>query len=225
MLILAMAASEAINRGLVDLIKGAGVPVSRTPKRLRDVPVVVRKERLVELEALLHLRDGFRALSGALLIRPSTSVAAVRGIEEWNQLSLWRTPYKHATEILFFAEDITGRQFGLLKDTVVSFDPEDGAVERVSFSLDAWASWVLDRADELGATLVTTYNAANNVTLAAHERLQPRYPVRTADGDDFRVRPDLDLMLRWARLYSERAASDEADPAPDWWWEDPSPEL
>ncbi len=208
------------------LIKSAGVPVSRTPKRLREVPVVLRKERKVELEALLHLRDGFRALSGALLIRPSTSVAAVRGIEEWNQLSLWRTPYKHATEILFFAEDITGRQFGLLKDTVVSFDPEDGAVERISISLDAWASWALDNADELGASLVRDYNAAHGVELAAHERLQPRYPVRSADGDvdggDFRVRPDLDLMLRWGRLYAERAASDEPDPAPDWWWDEQS---
>ncbi|MBL4683991.1 MAG: hypothetical protein JKY37_05335 [Nannocystaceae bacterium] len=218
-----MAASTgAINRGLVGLIKSAGVPVSRTPRRLREVPVVLAKERRIELEALLHLRDGFRALSGALLIRPSTSVAAVRGIEDWNQLTLWRGPYKHATEILFFAEDVTGRQFGLYKDSVVSFDPQDGAVERLCFSLDAWASWALEHSEALGASLVRNYNAEHETSLAAHERLQPRTPVRSVDGGDFRVCSDLGLMLRWQRLYTERAKADEpeAEGVPDWWWEE-----
>ena len=174
----------------------------------------------VELEALLHFRDGFRALSGALLVRPSTTVAAVRGIEDWNQLSLWRTPYKHASTILFFAEDITGRQFGLHKDEVVSFDPEDGAVEHIAFSLDAWAQWVLEHSEELGADAVVAWNEKHGGTLAAHERLQPRYPVRSADDDEARVRSDLDLMLKWARLYSERIDNDDPDPAPEWWWDE-----
>lgn len=208
------------NRGLVGLLTEAGVPVSRTPRRLREVPVVLSKERRAELEALLHIRDGFRALSGALLIRPSTTVAAVQGIEDWNQLSLWRTPYRHASEILFFAEDITGRQFGLHKDTVVTLDPEDGTVERICFSLDAWASWVLEHRQDLGEDLLKQWNASNGVELAAHERLQPRFPIRTVDGDEFRVRSDLNLMRLWARLYAERQGDGEPDPAPQWWWEE-----
>lgn len=228
MAILALAMASAKNQGLVGLIKDAGIPISRTPRRLREYSPVLSKERRVELEALLHLRDGFRALGGALIVRPSTTVAVMRGIEDWNQLSLWRTPYKHASEILFFAEDITGRQFGLHKDMVVAFDPEDGTVDRLCFSLDAWASWVLERRVELGEELVTTWNEAHGVVLGAHERLQPRYPVRgvdgdvdgTAEGDEYRVRPDLDLMTRWARLYAERQKAEEPDPAPEWWWDE-----
>ncbi len=209
------------NRGLAELVGQASGPVSRTPKRLKDVPVTLDKARKVELEALLHLRDGFVTLGGALLVRPTTSVASTRGIEDWNMLSLWRTPYKSASEILFFAETVTGTQFGIYRDEIVRFDPDRGMYEHYAFSLDAWADRVVKEADALGRALVQSWNA-EHPTLGRNERLQPRVPASIATEDpEYRVTQDIELMRRWARWYRERTNADVPPrQAPDWWWED-----
>lgn len=213
----------ATNRGLVELLSKATVPTSRLPRRLRDVPVTLKKDRLVELEALLHLRDGFRTLGGALIVRPSVTVAAVRGVEDWNQLSLWRTPFRSASELLFFAEDIGGRQFGLYRDEVVTFEPRTGAFEHCAFRLEAWAERMVDERDALGAARLATW-AAEHGALASTDRLQTRDPAAhpADEGAEVRALDDLELMLRFARRFKERKAA--ADPSavvdpPPWWWE------
>ncbi|MEM9462308.1 MAG: hypothetical protein AAGF11_49605 [Myxococcota bacterium] len=160
---------------LAELIGQAANPISRAPKRLRETPVTLAPDRRLELEALLHLRDGFIALSGALVVRPSVTVAAVRGIEDWNLLTLWRTPYRKATEVLFFAEDRFGRQFGLYKDEVVGFDPVTGNTEHIAFGLDRWAEYVLGQPDGLGQATLASWTRAHG-PLSAVQRLQPRVP-------------------------------------------------
>jgi hypothetical protein len=214
------------NRGLAELISRSSAPVSRTPKRLRDVPVTLAKERLIELESLLHLRDGFRTLGGSLLIRPSISVAGTRGVEDWNQLSLWRTPYRSASELLFFAEDVTGRQFAAYRDEIVSFDPEQGAFEHFAFRLEVWAERVLDDPDDVGMSLLEEWEATHP-PLGRNERLQPRVPFMLSVDEEtppeFRVIQDIELMRRYARLYRETSGRPEgADVELSWWWEDPA---
>ncbi len=210
------------NRGLVTLIEQAGPPISRAPRRLQDTPVTLSRDRKIELEALLHLRDGFRTLAGVLLVRPSVSVASVRGIEEWNQLSLWRMPYVRAREVLFFAEDVFGRQFGLHKDEIVRFDPETGDLEHLSFTLERWAEMVVADPDALGGDALTAW-LAEHPPLGVNDRLQPNVP-RILQTDDtrveYRVVEDLELMHLYARLYKERSPGTAPDLS--WWW--PTPE-
>ncbi len=210
------------NRGLVELVRTASVPVSRTPMRLRDTPVRLAKERLVELEALLHLRDGFRALDGAVLVRPSITVGLVRGIPEWNQLTLWRTPYTSASEVLFFAEDVIGRQFGLYKDEVVLFEPETGKFEHFAFRLEVWAEKLVDDPDAYGRARVQEWELMHP-ELGHTDRLQPYRPRTFSDGEPekWRVLPDLDLMKMYARLYREKAkAEDPSTIDLSWWWDE-----
>lgn len=209
---------------LAELLGQAGSPISRAPKRLRETPVTLESDRKLELEALLHLRDGFVAIDGALVVRPSVTVASVRGVEDWNQLTLWRTPYGKASELLFFAEDRFGTQFGLYKDEVVRFDPLDGIYEHVGFSLERFSGWVLDDPEVLQHSRVVAWTEEHG-PLGPGQRLQPRTPSRFVEpGDDeppWRVLDDLELMRRMARLYKETREHPGVQPEGylDWWWE------
>ncbi len=202
---------------LAELIAGASPPISRAPKRLVDTPVTLHSDRKLELETLLHLRDGFRACEGALLVRPSVTVAAVRGVEDWNQLTLWRTPYRGASELLFFAEDAFGRQFGLYKDEVMSFEPRRGTTEHCGFSLERWAEHVLGDPEVLGAGRLAKWEAAHGA-LGMGDRLQPRDPMLAWEDDDGELRrtSDLELMRLWARYHVETREGELTEP--EWWW-------
>jgi hypothetical protein len=204
---------------LARLLGQAGPPTSRAPRRLREAPITVGRERLLELEAMLHLRDGFRALSGALVVRPSVTVAAVRGVDEWNEITLWRAPYRAAAKLYFFAEDITGRQFALHKDDVHSFDPETGTSESWADSLEAWAARVLDDPDDLGASRLSDFEQAHG-PLGPTQRLQPSVPFMFAEATEvqWRVLEDLELMRRYARLFKETFALPEGTAVDLSWW-------
>ena len=210
---------------LAELVRQAGPPISRAPRRLRDTPVTLARERLLELEALLHLRDGFVTLGGALVVRPSVTVAAVRGIEDWNQLTLWRRPYARATSLLFFAESVLGRQYALHKDEVVAFDAVTGTWEHVGFGLDRWAEHVLDDPAALGADALAEW-VAEHGTLLPSQRLQPRVLPQWQEDDagapELRVIDDIELMRRYARLHKETREHPGVLPEgfDDWWWAD-----
>lgn len=215
---------------LAELVRRAGPPISRAPRRLRDTPVTLSKERLLELEALLHLRDGFVTLGGALMVRPSVTVASVRGIEDWNQLTLWRRPYARATSLLFFAETVVmGRQYALHKDEVVVFDPVTGLWEHVGFGLDRWAEHVLEDPSALGTDAIAAWVAEHGSILPS-QRLQPRVlPQWQEEGLDelelapeLRVIDDLELMRRYARLHKETREHPGVLPEgfDEWWWVD-----
>lgn len=218
---------------LAELVRRAGPPISRAPRRLRDTPVTLSKERLLELEALLHLRDGFVTLGGALIVRPSVTVASVRGIEDWNQLTLWRRPYARATSLMFFAETVMGRQYALHKDEVVGFDPVTGLWDHVGFGLDRWAEHVLDALSDEVATLAMW--VAEHGTLLPSQRLQRRgvpqleQPELEVEGLDERPDPtelrvidDLELMRRFARLHKETREHPGVPPEgfDEWWFAD-----
>lgn len=212
---------------LAQLIKSAGVPVSRTPQRLRDLPVTLAKERRLELEMVLHLRDGFRALDGALLIRPSVSVATTAGIQAWNRLTGWRKPYAKSSELLFFADDIFGHGFAMYRDAIVRFDPERGTFEHYAFKLEAWASRVLEEKDSFGVPELTAWRAAGGADLVTTDKLQPSLPRLAALGEsvEYTKRTDEDLMRRYARLFQELSAADGIAAGLDLgWWasDDPS---
>lgn len=193
---------------LASLLATAGPANSRVPARLREVPITAARERVLELEALLHLRDGFRAIGGALYVRPSVTVAQIRGCDEWNGLTLWRAPYRHATVVYLFAEDVHGRQFGIHRAAIVRLDPATGAVDPWSDDLAGWAARALDDPDALGAARVAAWEAEHG-PLRAHDRLQPRDPDALGlDLDtEVRAREDVDLMRRWVLVFRAHLAN------------------
>lgn len=213
---------------LADLIKSAGVPVSRTPQRLRDLPVTLDKERRIELETVLHLRDGFLALDGALLIRPSVTVGTLMGIGDWNRLSGWRQPYAKSSELLFFADDIFGHCFALYRDGIVRFNPERGTYEHYAFKLEAWAARVLDEKNSFGIPQIEAWRASGKPELATYDKLQPSTPRLAALGGpvEYTKRTDRDLMRRYAKLYRELSAADGiASGLNLYWWTADDPEA
>jgi hypothetical protein len=215
----------AKNPGLVALLAAAGPPISRAPMRLREAPPSVDRRRLLELEALLHLRDGFRAFGHALSVRPSVTVASVRSVDEWNALGLWRTPYRHATKLYFFADDVIGRQFALHEHEVVTFDPETGLFETFASDLDGWAARVVADPDDVGEMRVRAFEEEAG-PLLPHERLQPTTPFslvpppQAAQSEPVELRRihDVELMRRYARLFRESAASPTGTAADLSWW-------
>ncbi len=213
----------AKHRALAELLARASSASSRVPQRLREVPITADRERVLELESLLHLKDGFRTLDGALYVRPSCTVASIRGDDEWNALTLWRGPWRHANKLYFFAEDVHGRQFGIHRRDIVTLDPANGAVEPWADDIEGWAARAIAEADRLGAGRVRAWEAAHG-QLLPHQRLQPRDPqaLELELDTDLRVRDDLDLMKRWAVVFRAHVANPEAPELDElaWWGED-----
>jgi hypothetical protein len=209
----------AKNRALATLLGGASPPTSRAPRRLREAPITVARERLLELEALLHLRDGWKALSGALIVRPSVTVAAVRGVDEWNEITQWRAPYRAAGKLYFFAEDIIGRQFALHKEEIWSFDPETGTFESWASDLERWAARILEDPDDLGESRLTEWQAEHG-PLGPSQRLQPSVPLLMAEATEieWRAMEDLELMRRYARLFRETMSLPDGATIELSWW-------
>ncbi|MCH9683823.1 MAG: hypothetical protein K0V04_20495 [Deltaproteobacteria bacterium] len=209
---------------LAELIGQAGSPISRAPKRLREPPVTLERELRLELEALLHLRDGFTTADGAVVVRPSVTVAAVHGVDDWNQLTLWRTPYSRASEVLFFAEDRFGQQFGMYRDEVVAFDAISGSWTHVAFGLERWAEHVL-QPDAVGRAKVVAWQAEHE-PLSITQRLQPRVPpdfVEAVDTEpEYRILDATELMRRLARLHRETREHPGILPEgfSEWWWDE-----
>jgi hypothetical protein len=207
---------------LAELLRDAGPQISRITQRFRETPITVAPSLLLELEAVLHLRNGFVCVDGTILVRPSVNVGQVHGIERWNEITLWRTPYSRSADVLFFAETIFGWQFGLRRDEVVALDPETGALETLGFSLERWADLVLAQADRLGRTAKKMWELEHG-PLTMTDRLQRRLPLRFG-GDDFTltVLRDLDLMKRYAAMYLANLGTTSADdPKLDGWWAGP----
>ncbi len=64
--------------------------------------------------------------------------------QSWNTLATWKYVYDGLVDdIMFFAEDVFGDQFGISNDSVVLFRSETGEIESVAASLEEWASQVL----------------------------------------------------------------------------------
>jgi hypothetical protein len=64
--------------------------------------------------------------------------------QTWNALDTWKYAYDGLVDnIMFFAEDLFGDQFGISNDAVVLFRSETGEVVPVAASLEQWASQVL----------------------------------------------------------------------------------
>jgi hypothetical protein len=130
-----------------------------------------------ELKALLQARNGFFAFDRALLVRSLTNVDLPLGVAQWNEPSLWKREYRANIEgLTFFAEDGFGGQFGIKGDAVCYFDPENGEMNLVAESLEAWARWLLqDHRVRTGWPLYHLWKERFGI-VEAGQRLVPKIP-------------------------------------------------
>jgi hypothetical protein len=157
------------------------------------------------LAPLLTRRNGFYALEGAVHVFP-TGQSSQTTLEVWNDPALWRSRYQDLDrDVVFFAEDIFGGQFGLRDNAVVSFDPETGALEPIAPSLDAWAELVLIDQSISGYPLAHSWQVANGA-LPSGQRLVPKQPFVLGgpfDSDNLYALPAIEGMLLRADLASQ----------------------
>lgn len=137
-------------------------------------------KRVRELIQMLSMRNGFYAFEAALHVFPWAEPPLQNGfvgIQQWNEKALWRDLYSELIDdMLFFAEDVFGGQFGIKGNDIVSFDPESGEIELLAVSLEDWAGQLMSN-----YAVLTGYPVAHEWQVAHGPipigyRLLPRTP-------------------------------------------------
>jgi hypothetical protein len=130
------------------------------------------------LKKLLTAKNGFLAFESALHVFPTGSTTSCGySIEQWNSQELWKHAYGDLIgEIVFFAEDIFGEQFGIKDRSVFRFNPETAALEEYATSIDAWARRILSNPNvEAGYGFADRWQTEHR-KLLCDERLVPLVP-------------------------------------------------
>lgn len=129
------------------------------------------------LSRMLDSRNGFLAFESALLVYPAGCKESPIELENWNRLELWKTEYGGAADnLVFFAADLFGSQFAIARDSIVRFDPEDGAIEAVAQDLVEWATLILtDYEYQTGYPLARDWQFVNG-PIPSGMRLAPTTP-------------------------------------------------
>ena len=161
-----------------------------------------------ELRSLLGVKNGFSAFEAALIVFPLNDAGGVYGLSSWNARGGWRDAYSDCfdDQVLFFAHDVFGVQFGLTKSGVVRLDPESGEVALYASSLEGWASKLLENYEQDTGWPVAHDWQVENRPLRRHERLLPKQPFVL--GGDYEVENLVAVealfgMRSWGALYSQ----------------------
>jgi hypothetical protein len=101
-------------------------------------------DRFAELLRLCTRRNGFFAFESALHVFPVASACTEMTFQSWNAPGTWKYVYDELVDdIMFFAEDVFGDQFGISHEGLVLFRSETGEIEPVAASLEEWACQML----------------------------------------------------------------------------------
>lgn len=136
---------------------------------------------VIELREMLNRKNGFYAFESALHVLPIADQGNPRcdciDIMAWNSAEAWRECYgNELADVVFFAEDIFGVQFGIRGQTVITFDPESSDMCVVASSVDDWAARLLaDYAQLTGYPLAHAWQQLNG-PLPPGRRLLPKVP-------------------------------------------------
>lgn len=123
---------------------GSG-PIGGAPAHFRTNIVTPLKELGRALVDFLKRKNGFYAFESALHIFPACNEQGIMDLEKWNAPDLWKGHYEDmASDIVFYAEDIFGNQFGMQGREILRFEAETGLTEQVATSLEGWASLILE---------------------------------------------------------------------------------
>jgi hypothetical protein len=131
----------------------------------------------VQLREVLAIANGFFAFSGAFLFRPASNSGKPLGIREWNEVELWKKIYPvDLVDVLFFAEDVFGYQFGLNSEKVIQLDPETGELTQIALSVDDLLRKVVANPGELTGDVFLKEWVEAYGSLFAGERLVAKCP-------------------------------------------------
>jgi hypothetical protein len=134
-------------------------------------------EPLTQLQYLLKERNGFYAFESALHVFPSNCDGSIISVEKWNETNLWKASFKcDLDDIIFFAEDIFGGQFGIKGSQIVKFEPEQGETSFFAENINGWALKLISDYDyETGYPLAAEWQKLNGPILEG-KRLLPKTP-------------------------------------------------
>ncbi|MGE3468395.1 MAG: SMI1/KNR4 family protein [Pyrinomonadaceae bacterium] len=109
------------------------------------------------------MKNGFYAFESALHVFPSECKERVIDLDFWNDQSNWKADFCDSLyQILFFAEDLFGGQFGIAEDGIVRFNPETGETVPFSENIEEWAARILnDYPLETGYELAADWQKRN----------------------------------------------------------------
>ncbi len=165
-----------------------------------------RWEELLELQSMLDTKNGFVAFESALVVFPTLGTPWIPSIDAWNDPSGWRRWYRGfiSEEVLFFADDLFGGQFGVLRNQIVRLDPECGDLTHYSDSLYGWAERVLENfSEDTGWPLAHEWQLANGPLLPS-QRLLPKQPFVLGGDyvlDNMTLVDRFTAMENWGRLF------------------------
>jgi len=149
------------------------------------------------------LHDGAFVFGRALLIRPFSSKRGVHGVVEWNDPSLWKCKYElQLRDYVFFAEDAVGFSYCLGSDhRVYFFDPEQGALEFFTDSVESWLELISRDPGQVGASLAASW-VAEHGEIPFGYRIPPVVPfiVKESESIGKMLAPELALAKYRAAL-------------------------
>lgn len=130
-----------------------------------------------DLLRMLHQRNGFYALEGALHVFPAHSSQEEIGLDDWNEDTLWRNDYKGSADgCLFFAEDVFGGQFCIKNNQIYTFDPETGALDYLADDIEGWVEAIISDYEVLTGYPLAHQWQKQNGQLPVKKRLLPKVP-------------------------------------------------
>jgi hypothetical protein len=159
-----------------------------------------------EVQSMLDRKNGFAAFECALIVFPTIDTPSIPSLDSWNELVGWRRWYRGviSDEVVFFAEDLFGGQFGALEKEIVRFDPESGDVTHYAKSLFQWAEKLLaNYAEDTGWPLAHEWQVTNGPILP-HQRLLPKHPFILGGDyivDNMTLVDTKSAMENWGRLF------------------------
>ena len=134
----------------------------------------------------LQRRNGGYFLGSALHVFGACAEPQSHSIAAWNAPELWRSAFGDATgNLVYFAEDAFGDQFGLSPDGKVGvFRAETSVIEEIADDFDQWLLIVVEAPDELLSRGVVASWIASHGHLPYGSQLQAYPPFVFAESPE-----------------------------------------
>jgi hypothetical protein len=182
---------------------------SKAFARTRSISLLLSgkpRGELEQVQSMLDTKNGFAAFESALIVFPTIDTTFAPSIDSWNEMSGWRDSYRGfiPDDVVFFAEDLFGGQFGALQSEIVRLDPESGEIHHYAKTLLDWSERLLENyPEDTGWPLAHEWQVAKGPILSC-QRLLPIQPFIL--GGDYIIE-NMTLvdshiaMENWGRLF------------------------
>lgn len=167
-----------MNNATKKILSIASPPLLEPFTRDNALPNLPTSACFEQLLSILEFKNGFFVFESALHVFPVGKFEQMLTLESWNDKQLWRNEY-HAlipSDMVFFAQDIFGNQFGIDSSGVSIFYSEFAEIEPLSKDLHEWMELLLNDWKALsGYELCHRWQEING-PLREGERLIPKIP-------------------------------------------------